>query len=677
MTNLMMPIHISSIDIQGSDIVCRDSETIRVRAGDNGAKLSIRLSDGRQKDGTDWNGAKYLVMDLCSFGKRIPLLSFGAYTNYMQDRRWPELNIGFSILPEVPVRIVVPLSDLSPSRLHIPRTPGRLLMFVYGKAVSIQDIDEFALRIPAFPEPIEISVSNMYLSDSVPEMLPVEKKLVDEMGQWQGKDWPEKMKSTDALTAYLMKILREAEQTDLTPQNDRSVYGDWMKKRLTKTGFFHTEIDDKRWWLVDPEGYAFISAGIDVIGGDRECYIKDMEQTLSWLPDPADDTWRDCWGSREGREKNSCFDFAAANLIRAYGQDWLQSWAATVRMRMHQWGLNTIGNWTSPDVARELKMPYVTQIHRFPTTEKKIFRDFPDVFSREYEENAEGIGNELSGLNEDPLLIGYFMLNEPAWSFTETVILAEEMLASTEKLESREAFIRWIQDRYQNISVLNENWSTEFNDFEELNQPLTRFSGTNDRVKEDLIAFSELMIARYVEIPAKVCRKACPNHLNLGIRWPNMHNLSRLAGSEYLDVVTLNRYAVTPRPDIEKYMSRLDMPLLIGEYHFTALDQGMASFGHIETPNQTERGKAYQYYTEAAISMPVCVGTHYFTWNDQGAIGRPDGECFPHGLVDVCQQPYQAFVDGIVKTTGHLYEVASGAEAPTEEKGKIELALFA
>ena len=277
----MMPIHISSIDIQGADIVCRDSETIRVRAGESGAKLSIQLSDGRQKDGTDWNGAKYLVMDLYSFGKRIPLLSFGVYTNYMQDRRWPELNIGFSILPEVLARIVVPLSDLSPSRLHIPRTPGRLLMFVYGKAVSIQDIDEFALRIPAFPEPIEISVSNMYLSDSVPEMLPVEKKLVDEMGQWQGKDWPEKMKSTDALTAYLMKILREAEQTDLTPQNDRSVYGGWMKKRLTKTGFFHTERDDKRWWLVDPEGYAFISAGIDVIGGDRECYIKDMEQTLS------------------------------------------------------------------------------------------------------------------------------------------------------------------------------------------------------------------------------------------------------------------------------------------------------------------------------------------------------------------------------------------------------------
>ena len=127
------------------------------------------------------------------------------------------------------------------------------------------------------------------------------------------------------------------------------------------------------------------------------------------------------------------------------------------------------------------------------------------------------------------------MLNEPAWSFTETVILAEEMLAGAEKLESRKVFIRWIKDRYQNVGVLNENWSTAFKDFEELNQPLIRFSAQNDRVKADLIAFSELMIARYVEIPAKVCRKACPNHLNLGIRWPNMHNLSRLAGSEFLD----------------------------------------------------------------------------------------------------------------------------------------------
>ena len=677
MTDSVKIIDIRSIIIQGADKVCRNTETIRFRAGVNGAKLSIQLSGGRQKDGTDWTAAKYLVMDICSYGKRIPLLSFGAYTDYMQDRRRPELNIGFSILPEIPVRIAVPLSDLSPSRLHIPRTPGRLLMFVYGKAVSIQDLDEFALRLPAFPEPIEISVSHMYLSDSFPEMLPVEKKLVDKMGQWLNKDWPEKMKSTDALAEYLKKILQEAEKTDFTPQNDRSVYGGWTRKRLTKTGFFHTEKDDRRWWLVDPEGFAFISIGIDVIGGDRGCYIKDLEQTLEWLPDPADDTWRDCWNTREGKDKYNFFDFAAANLVRVYGNDWFHAWTATVRMRMHQWGINTVGNWTSPDVIRELKKPYVTQIRRFPTTEKKIFRDFPDVFSREYEESAEGIGNELSTLNEDPLLIGYFMLNEPAWSFTETVILAEEMLAGAEKMESRKVFIRWIKDRYQNVGVLNENWSTAFKDFEELNQPLIRFSAQNDRVKADLIAFSELMIARYVEIPAKVCRKACPNHLNLGIRWPNMHNLSRLAGSEFLDVVTLNRYAVTPRPDIEKFISRIDMPLLIGEYHFTALDQGMASFGHIETPNQTERGKAYQYYTESAISMPACVGAHYFTWNDQGAIGRPDGECFPHGLVDVCQQPYKAFVDGIVKTTDHLYEVASGTAAPTEEKGMIELALFA
>ena len=34
-------------------------------------------------------------------------------------------------------------------------------------------------------------------------------------------------------------------------------------------------------------------------------------------------------------------------------------------------------------------IPYVTSLPEFPETEKKIFRDFPDVLSDEYKENAK------------------------------------------------------------------------------------------------------------------------------------------------------------------------------------------------------------------------------------------------------------------------------------------------
>jgi len=37
-------------------------------------------------------------------------------------------------------------------------------------------------------------------------------------------------------------------------------FGGWMGKRFAATGFFRVEKDD-RWWLVSPEGNAFLSFG--------------------------------------------------------------------------------------------------------------------------------------------------------------------------------------------------------------------------------------------------------------------------------------------------------------------------------------------------------------------------------------------------------------------------------
>ena len=39
---------------------------------------------------------------------------------------------------------------------------------------------------------------------------------------------------------------------------DRDRFGGWRCKQFKASGFFRTEHDGKRWWLVTPEGNAFI-----------------------------------------------------------------------------------------------------------------------------------------------------------------------------------------------------------------------------------------------------------------------------------------------------------------------------------------------------------------------------------------------------------------------------------
>ena len=51
-----------------------------------------------------------------------------------------------------------------------------------------------------------------------------------------------------------------------------------------------------------------------------------------------------------------------------------------------------------------------------------IYRDFPDVYAEEYEEGCRRFAAQLTAYRDDPLLIGYFLNNEPAWGFVEGIL---------------------------------------------------------------------------------------------------------------------------------------------------------------------------------------------------------------------------------------------------------------
>jgi len=52
------------------------------------------------------------------------------------------------------------------------------------------------------------------------------------------------------------------------------------------------------------------------------------------------------------------FDHAQANIIRKYGENWREAYSACVHRRLRSWGLNTIANWSTDEIAYQKKTPY-------------------------------------------------------------------------------------------------------------------------------------------------------------------------------------------------------------------------------------------------------------------------------------------------------------------------------
>ena len=112
----------------------------------------------------------------------------------------------------------------------------------------------------------------------------------------------------------------------------------------------------------------------------------------------------------------------------------------------------------------------------------------------------------------------------------------------------------------------------------------------------------------------------------------------------------------------------LKMPVMVGEWHFGALDVGLPGSGIGHLKNQTERGKAYRIYLEDAAADPYCVGVHWFTLYDESALGRFDGENWNIGFLDVCNRPYEEMAAAAILSHERMYRVADGKEKAYDEK---------
>jgi hypothetical protein len=99
------------------------------------------------------------------------------------------------------------------------------------------------------------------------------------------------------------------------------------------------------------------------------------------------------------------------------------------------------------------------------------------------------------------------------------------------------------------------------------------------------------------------------------------------------------------------------VPLIIGEFHFGALDRGLFHPGLVPVADQRARAESYKAYVAGALRHPQFVGCHWFQYQDEPTTGRVyDEENYQIGFVDVADTPYAETIQACRDVGYHLYE---------------------
>jgi hypothetical protein len=350
-----------------------------------------------------------------------------------------------------------------------------------------------------------------------------------------------------------------------------------------------------------------------------------------------------------------CFSFAGANLERKYGPDWRQSYARLLHQRLRSWGLNTIANWSDQATCRLQLTPYTDTIGSGGAKQiegsEGYWGKFPDVFDSSF---AAGLRQAMEGKREgsagDPWCIGYFSDNEMSWG--DEISLALAALQSPPEQAAKQVFVADLKARYGEVAKLNQAWGTQHSSWDDLLQGRQKPDAA--KANGDLAAFYTHTAEQYFRTVREAIKAVAPHQLYLGCRFAGANARAAAAAARYCDVVSYNLYQ---RSVVEfQFDGGADVPLLIGEFHFGALDRGLFHTGLVPVASQAARAAAYREYVRSVLRHPQFVGCHWFQYQDEPTTGRAwDEENYQIGFVDVADTPYAETIAASREVGDKLY----------------------
>lgn len=412
------------------------------------------------------------------------------------------------------------------------------------------------------------------------------------------------------------------------PSAEYDKYGGWRGRKFRAGGFFRVEKDD-RWWLVTPEGNAFISFGIN-------------HYHQGWW---AQDYNRDYWLNRFGAK-------------RPGDENWEKGFQKMVISDMKRFGLNTLGVHTDAPSLTEPPlgpvMPYVRRYEPIILSHYKNPKHI-DIFEPAFEKQCSDAAHKMAApYVNDPMLLGYCMSDLPSMTDTDAEIYhsttwPRELRNKGGNSAGKRAWMKTIQKRYSAISEFNSVYETGFNDWDELMMAENwrpSKAARNQKENSDNHAFLKICVDRYYSVAEAALRKVDPNHLFFGDKlFAETDSLEIIIDvtSKYTDLVCYQSYAKweDQRALLDRLSPKIDLPFLNGDSNYATPNEMLPNPYGRHAKSHAERAEWMREFCEEAFTRKEFVGWHICgiidTWktmptkeiNQQQGMMSVTGEIYP------------------------------------------------
>ncbi len=389
-----------------------------------------------------------------------------------------------------------------------------------------------------------------------------------------------------------------------SPTYDR--FGGWQKLTGTRTGFFHTQQIDGRWWLVTPDGNAFFSKGVD---------------NVSYRPESA---------SSPKPPANP------------------EAWAAETARQLREWNFNTVGAWSAPELYGK-GIAWAPVIDMAASVQRDLWLKggVVDYFSRQFRDAAERVAARACTPHaNDPWLLGYFTDNELRWgrdwrSHDSLLDSYLKMPADSPGLARATEFVK---------SLAHE--ATEEDRLKFAGRVAAEYARVTTEAIHRHDSHHLVLGCRFAVYPGDAVITAVGLYFDV----ISFHSYSPKAPVDRLRLIT--RLTGKPAMITEFSFKAMD----------SGLPNTKGAGRPVAT--QADRANAFADYVEALASLPGVVGYHWFEYRDEPKEGRFDGENSNYGVVRLDSSPWESLTARMKEVNAALDERHAAADNDASPAGR-------